>query len=163
MRDILGPWISGGIPLSESLGGCCPDKAGAYDIPIPTVCRHRQHSDQQSDAAASDQAGAACGGPDAGLSDLLLQFLVWDHPPGMAGDTGLGSLEVWEEGHGGQKAPAGEQCAGDGGGALSQPGATPLPGLLPPHCRLLPYQEPPAPGLLPCPHGPLHLSGIPAG
>lgn len=48
-------------------------------------------------------------------------------------------------------------------GALSQPGATPSPGLLPPHSRLLPYQEPPAPGLLPCPHGPLHLPGIPAG
>ena len=126
MGDILGPWISGGIPLSESLGGCCPDKARAYDIPIPTVCRHRQHSDQQSDAAASDQAGAACGGPNAGLSDLLLQFLVWDHPPGMAGDTGLGSLEVWEEGHGGQKALAGEQCAGDGG-APSHSLGLPLP------------------------------------
>ncbi|XP_032490283.1 inactive glycosyltransferase 25 family member 3 isoform X2 [Phocoena sinus] len=36
------------------------------------------------DTAASDQAAAACGGPDAGLSDLLLQFLVWDHPPGVS-------------------------------------------------------------------------------
>ena len=101
MGVILGPWISGGIPLGESLGCCCPDKNEACDIRLPTVCRHRQHSDQQPDAAASDRAGAARGGPDAGLSDLLLQFLVWNHPPGMAGDPGLGRLEVWEEGRGG--------------------------------------------------------------
>uniref|UniRef100_A0A8C2SJL4 Cerebral endothelial cell adhesion molecule n=1 Tax=Capra hircus TaxID=9925 RepID=A0A8C2SJL4_CAPHI len=90
------------------------------------VCRHRQHSDQQPDAAASDRAGAAGGGPNAGLSDLLLQFLVWNHPPGMAGDTGLGRLEVWEEGRGGQQAPAGEWCSGDGRVSSHSPGP-PLP------------------------------------
>lgn len=78
-----------------------PRQEWGLDIRLPTVCRHRQHSDQQPDAAASDRAGAARGGPDAGLSDLLLQFLVWNHPPGMARDMGLGRLEVWEEGHGG--------------------------------------------------------------
>ena len=88
------------IPLSESLGDRSPDKAGACDIPLPTVCRYGQHSDQQPDTAVSDRAGAARGGPDAGLSDLLLQFLVWDHPPGKARFGGLRRLEVWEEGRG---------------------------------------------------------------
>ncbi|XP_045879729.1 inactive glycosyltransferase 25 family member 3 isoform X3 [Meles meles] len=48
-----------------------------------TVCRYRQHSDQQPDAEASHRAGAARRGPDAGLPDLLLQFLVRDHAPGV--------------------------------------------------------------------------------
>ena len=44
----------------------------------------------------------------------------------MAGDTGLGRLEVWEEGRGGQQAPAGEWCSGDGRVSSHSPGP-PLP------------------------------------
>lgn len=84
--------------------------------------------------------------------------------PGMGTSGGLRS---WEKGHG---EPEGLGVCGQAGssvlgieGALSQPRASPSPGLLPPHSRVLPHQEPPAPGLLPGPHGPFYLPGIPTG
>lgn len=84
--------------------GCSPDKAGTCDSHLPKVRRYRQHSDQQPDTEASDRAAAARGGPHAGLPDLLLQFLVWDHPPGKAAMEASG---LW--------AMAGEQCSGEDG------------------------------------------------
>lgn len=72
--------------------------SGACGILLPKVCRYRQHSDQQPDTAASGRAGAARGGPNAGFPDLLLQFLVWDHPSGKAMDRGLRRPEVWMAG-----------------------------------------------------------------
>lgn len=51
------------------------------------VRRHRQHSHQQPDSAASHSAAVAGGGPNAGLPDLLLQLLVRDHTTGEAGRT----------------------------------------------------------------------------
>lgn len=53
----------------------------------PPVCGYRQHPDQQPDPQVSHGAEQVSGGPHAGLTDLLLQFLVWHHAPGTSPES----------------------------------------------------------------------------